>query len=265
MPRKVPTSAPATCAPTSVIPADRAHGDHDAQHRGHDAEAGQAVGDLVEHRGRLHRLAMVLLQFQLQQRLQLVRLDVAADHQAQAIGDEIDQVVVGLHLGVVGEDAAFGRALDVVFQRHEAFPARLVEQFVEQAEDVDVVLLLVARALEHAHGGLQGLLHGFDRGADQERAQRRTADDHQFIGLPQRAEFAVRADVAAEHAEDDDEKSNDDEHGADAGRGYLHVGPFTPFLKGGVRSMSHFSGFRPPARLRPHRAAADRDRPARWA
>ncbi len=90
---------------------------------------------------------MVLLQFQLQQRLELVRLDVAADHQAQAVGDEVDQVVVGLHLGVVGEQGALGRAFDMVFQCHEAFAARLVEQFIEQAEDIDVILLLVARAL----------------------------------------------------------------------------------------------------------------------
>ena len=177
---------------------------------------------------------MVLFQLQFQQRFQLMRLDVAADHQAQTVGDEIDQVVVGLHLGVVAEQRAFGRALDMIFQRHEAFAAGLVEQFIEQAEHIDVVLLLVARALEHTHHGLQGLLDRLGRGTDQEGAERGAADDDQLIGLPEGTQAAVGTEVAPDHADDDDQESNDDEHGATQGEGISPCRPVARFSEEGI-------------------------------
>ncbi|KAG1260495.1 hypothetical protein G6F66_014411 [Rhizopus arrhizus] len=122
----------------------------------------------------------------------------------------------------------------MVFQRHEAFAARLVEQFVQQAEHIDVVLLLVTRALEHADHGLQGLLDRLGRGADQERAQCGTADDDQLVGLPQRPQPTVCAEVAAQHADDDDQESNDDEHGATQGAGISPCRPFTWFSEEGI-------------------------------
>ncbi|MNT41761.1 hypothetical protein D3C72_1781350 [compost metagenome] len=122
----------------------------------------------------------------------------------------------------------------MVFQRHEAFAAGLVEQFVHQAEDIDVVLLLVARALEHADHGLQRLLDRLGRGADQERTQRGTADDDQFVRLPQRPKAAVCAEVAAQHADDDDQESNDDENGATQGGGISPCRPDTGVSEEGI-------------------------------
>ncbi len=216
------------------VTADRAHGDDDAEHRRHDAETGQSVGDLGQHLRRCHGLGVVLFQLQFQQRLQLMRLDVAADHQAQAVGDEVDQVVVGLHLGVVAEQRALGWAFDVVFQRHEAFAAGLVEQFIEQAEHIDVVLLLVARALEHANHGLQGLLDRLGRRAHQESAERGTADDDQLVGLPEGTQAAVGTEVAPDHADDDDQESNDDEHGATQGEGISPCRPVARISEEGI-------------------------------
>ncbi len=202
------------------VAADRTHGDDDAQHRRDDAEAGQAVGDLGQCVRRRHHFVMVLLQLQFQQRFQFMRFDVAADHQAQAVGDEVHQVMVGEHLGVLVEQIARGRGVHVRFQRDETLAARLVQQLVHQGQHVQVVGRLVFVALEHRGDAGEGRLHHLGRVAHQERAQRGAADDHQLERLPERGEFSVRGDEAAQHAGDDDEDSNDDEHGVARRAGY---------------------------------------------
>ena len=53
---------------------------------------------------------------------------------------------------------------------------------------------------------------------DDPESPRGAADDNQFEGLPQGAELAVRAQVAADHAQGDDDEADDDEHG-DMGAG----------------------------------------------
>lgn len=170
-----------------------------------------------------HHLVVVLLQLQFQQRLQFVRLDVVADHQAQAVGDEVHQVVVGEDLRVLAEDVAGGRGVHVRLQRDEALAARLVEQLVDQRQHVQVVAGLVPGALERGRDGGEGGLDRLHRRADQERAERRAADDDQLVGLPQRRQLAVRGDVTAEHAGDDHDKSDDDEHGRGGGRRCIPV------------------------------------------
>lgn len=85
----------------------------------------------------------------------------------------------------------------MIFQGHEAVAAGLVQQFVDQAQGVLVVLGLVLRALEHAQHAAEGFLDDLARRADQERAQRRAADDQQLVRLPQRAQLSVRQHIAA--------------------------------------------------------------------
>lgn len=182
---------------------------------------GRPSETLLSACSRRQGLVVMLFQFQFEQRFQLVRLDVAADHQAQAIGDEVQQVMVGHHLGIVAEDGAVLGPFDMVFQCHEAIAAGLVQQLVDQAQGGLVVVGAVLRALEHAHDAAERLLDDLARGADQERAQRRAADNHQLVGLPQRAQLSMRQHIAAEDADDDDDEANDDEHGAARhGRGY---------------------------------------------
>ncbi|MNN28806.1 hypothetical protein D3C81_1423870 [compost metagenome] len=137
-------------------------------------------------------------------------------------------MMVGQHLGIVGEDRAVLGIFDMLLQRHEAFATRLVEQFVEQAEHVQVVLALVLRALERTGHGPEGLLDRLVWRAHQERAQGRAANDDQFIGLPERSQPTVGADVAAEHTDDDDKQADKDEHGADTGEGDIPLSAPAP-------------------------------------
>ncbi|MNM99979.1 hypothetical protein D3C81_1125610 [compost metagenome] len=137
-------------------------------------------------------------------------------------------MVVGQYLGIVGEDRAVLWILDMLFQRHETLATRLVEQFVQQAEHVQVVLALVLRALERTDHGPERLLDGLEWCADQERAQRSAANDDQLVGLPERSQPAVGADVTAEHTEDDDKQADEDEHGAGTTEGDIPLSALAP-------------------------------------
>jgi hypothetical protein len=85
---------------------DGGHGVHDAEHGRHDAEAGQRIGHLLHRMRRLRGLLVVGLKLVVEQALELVGVEVAAHHQAQAVGDELEHVVVGHHLGVSVEQLA---------------------------------------------------------------------------------------------------------------------------------------------------------------
>ena len=96
------------------------HGVHDAQHGRDDAEAGQRIGDLLHRmRGLVGRLVM-RLQLHLEQALQLVRIEAAADHQAQAVRDELHQVVIGLDLRIVLEERAAVFGVEAGLDGHES-------------------------------------------------------------------------------------------------------------------------------------------------
>lgn len=185
---------------------------------------------------------MVFFQFYFQQWFQFVWFDVVVDYQVQVVGYEVDQMVIGLYFGVVGEDCVFGWLFDMVFQCYEVFVMGFVEQFVEQVQYIDVVLLFVVWVFEYVYCGLQGLFDGFDWCVDQECVQCCVIDDDQFIGLLQGSQFVVCVNIVVKYVEDDDEEFNDDEYGVDVGRGYFYVGLVFVFLKGGVGWMLQFLG-----------------------
>ena len=81
-------------------------------------------------RGLVGFLVMVL-QLLLEQALELVRVEVAADHQAQAVGDEFMQVMVVAHLRIVLEERAAVRGVEIGLDRHQAFLADLHERRTE--------------------------------------------------------------------------------------------------------------------------------------
>ena len=114
MPRKVPTSAAPTLWPIvgGVRAVERRHGVHDAEHRRHDAEAGQRVGHLLHGVRGLVRFLVMGLELVLEQALEFVRIEVAARDQPQAVGDEHHHVVVREHHRVLLEELALLRLLE---------------------------------------------------------------------------------------------------------------------------------------------------------
>ncbi len=62
-------------------------------------------------------------------------------------------MVVALDRGKLGEKTAVLRALDVLLERQVALAAAQLEQLVQEAEHLDIAVLLVLRPLEHAPEG----------------------------------------------------------------------------------------------------------------
>src|SRR3954451_21201135 len=66
---------------------ERGHGIHNTQYRRDDAEARQCVSDLLHRGSGLVSVLMVSFQLLLEQAFQLVWVEAAAHHEAQAIAD----------------------------------------------------------------------------------------------------------------------------------------------------------------------------------
>jgi hypothetical protein len=193
-------------------PIDRRHRVHDAQHRRDDAESWQRVGDTLHRMSGLARFLVVRLQFVVEQAFQLVRIQIAADDQTQAIGDEFDHVVVGQDARIVGEELALLRMLHVCFNREHAGLADLDQNVVDQFQQVDIVLALVLGALDQPHGSAKGALDDLQRIADDERAQCGANDGDHFARMPQQQNAAAFHDERDHHAQQNDDRTNDREH-----------------------------------------------------
>lgn len=101
----------------------------------------------------------------------------------------------------------------MVFQCYEVFVVGFVEQFIEQVEYIDVVLLFVVWVFEYIDYGLQGLFDCFGWGIDQEGVECGVVDDDQFIGLLEGIQVVVGIEVVFDYVDDDDQEFNDDEYG----------------------------------------------------
>ncbi|MCY1517311.1 hypothetical protein D9M68_519860 [compost metagenome] len=147
-------------------------------------------------------------QFHVEQAFELVGRHVAGGHDAQVIANVGRHPLILEEARILAEDGAGGGVLDIGLDGHHPLAAALVEDFVEQAQNVQVESLVEARAehlqrlLEHDHRHVAGV--GLEEGA-----QRRATDDHHFEGLDQRGKLAVGQDVSAEHAGEYDDDAED--------------------------------------------------------
>jgi hypothetical protein len=172
--------------------------------------------------------AVMGLDLAVHQRLDLVRVQVARDHHAQVVGDELDHVVVVADGRVLLEQRRLVRVLDIVLDRHQALLAGLLQDVVKQRHQLHVARLGVLAALEALpHAGQRGLQH-LGLVVRDEGAQRGTADGGHFERqrLQHHADVAAVRDEHAEHGTERDEPADDDEHdgfGGDSGRGVRYL------------------------------------------
>jgi hypothetical protein len=104
------------------------------------------------------------------------------------------------------------RGGNVLFDGKDAFLADLVVELVLHHQDVHEVLDGVS-VLEGLADLLQGRLERVRGGADEDAADGRAAQRDVFRRDDQDEEVASRHEEAAEHAEGDNEESDDGEHG----------------------------------------------------
>ena len=104
------------------------------------------------------------------------------------------------------EHFALRRLLDHALQAHHAFLARERQQLVHHREQVEVVLLLVARAFQQRDEAAGHLLGDPHRVGDDQRADRGAADDQQLGRLPQSPQLpAVHGEPPQDATENDDD------------------------------------------------------------
>src|SRR5581483_7518465 len=115
----------------------------------------------------------------------------AEGHHAQIVAEELYSVVVLLHVRKLGEEGALVRLLDMLLQGEHPLGLGEAEELVEQAQQLDVILLLVGWAFERA------LQTGADRLqvslgiADDEGARRSAQDDQELVRLDEDGEMAA--------------------------------------------------------------------------
>jgi hypothetical protein len=119
---------------------DGPHGDHDPEHRGHDPHARHGVADLLEDHSRFDPVLVVGVDVRIHEGFDLVRGDPSDQDQPDRVGHEIELVVIGHELGVLGKDAALLRAFDVGFQGDGPFFLAHQEELVHHLQDVEVHL-----------------------------------------------------------------------------------------------------------------------------
>ncbi|MNX91726.1 hypothetical protein D3C86_1238310 [compost metagenome] len=140
------------------------------------------------------------------------RAHVAADHDAQVVRDELHELRVFGDARVFAEDRAGARVLDMRFDGHQAFAARLVQQDVQKRHELHVDVLAVTRAFQRIG---QRLLHQHQRllaVACQESPKSRAKDQRQLKRLIKRAQMAAQPYETADDRHDHHEKTDNNQH-----------------------------------------------------
>src|SRR5690606_10000503 len=188
------------------------HGDHDAQHRGHDTHGRQAIRHLGHGMGRMLQLLLEAGQLHIEEVLQLVGRHVAAGHDAQVVTDERCHLRILEDGRILAEYRAGLGLLEIGLDGHHALAAALVEDLVEQLEHFQIKGMGEAAA-EHGQRLLQHDLESAAGVGLQEATQRRATDDHHLKGMHQRHEVAAREHETAQHAAEYNQYTDDLDHG----------------------------------------------------
>ena len=87
------------------------------------------------------------LQFAVNQRFNFIRVEVARDHHAQIVGQELCQVVVFDNVRIRLKQLGFVGRIDVLFNRHQAFLAGFLQNVKQQGHQLQVAFFGVNRTL----------------------------------------------------------------------------------------------------------------------
>jgi len=189
------------------------HGIDDPEHGGDDADAGQGVSHEIENFQRAVPLVLHRLDFGVEQRFEAVRLDFAVDHRPEGIDHEGHALWVGGEGRIFFKDGAVLGVGDVVVEGDEAVPAAGHEHFVEQLEEIDNLFPLQPLGSKGINHGADDLLDDHVWAGDQKDTEGNTTDDDELGKMKQHHGVAAREHKAPEGGCDDDNISQDEDHG----------------------------------------------------
>jgi hypothetical protein len=155
---------------------ESAHGDYDAENRGHDAETGKRISHGAKGGGRLCGLVMVDLHVEIEHLIQFEGIE-SRDRHTQRVADKITHMVVFKESWILGKNGTLVGFLDVGFERHQSVFAGPVQQVVHGFERVHLGLLGEFGTAENSADTADDFLDDVERVGDQHRAHGSAADD----------------------------------------------------------------------------------------
>ncbi len=115
----------------------------------------------------------------------------------------------------------FAGSSDVRLDREHALLARLHQNVVEQLEEIDVFLAVVARTTQQREDARTRGLDDLGGIADDERTCGGATDDHELGRMPQQDQMPTAEREAEEHAHEHDDAADDQEHAGSPGLGAM--------------------------------------------
>lgn len=191
--------------------AERAHGDHNAEHGGDNSQTWQGIGHAAQRGDGQTSPVVMDLYVEIQELVKVKGFDTADGH-AHGIAEIVADVVILEEGGILGEKWTFGGILDVALQRHQALTARLVKEFIHHFEGVEVALFGEFGSSEHARNPSHDFFQNVKGVGNQYRADGSASNDHQLSRLDQDHDLAMFHQVAAYHRAEDDYDSDNCKH-----------------------------------------------------
>ena len=155
---------------------DVGHGFDHPQHSGDNPQRRQGVGHALQRVRGMHFLRHRLLQLASHQILDLVGIVAVHTEHPQIIANHVRHVMVLQNLRELLKRNAVLGLLDMRFQRHRALAAGQPHKEEQQAQQFNVVVLLVGTAFDHFAECPERMLHVVHRIGHQEGAHRRAAN-----------------------------------------------------------------------------------------
>ena len=185
---------------------DLAHGQHHAQHAGHDAHARHGFGHVAHGMGRQDAFLAHGGDVHVHEAVDVRRV-AGGQVDAQGVADEVDDPGVLGHVGVFAENGTGFRLFHVAFNTDDAFAVHLGKQRVKQGQGFQIARFAGAGVREQ-------MLQAFDDQAEsvlglgtKERAQTAPQNNDEFRRLEKYAPFAVGQGVAGKHRGRNDGKT----------------------------------------------------------
>ena len=179
---------------------DRRHRLDDAEHGRDDAEGGERVGDLLQGMAAMQAFVMHAFKLFFEQVLDLMRVVEIHQDRTDRVADDVGRLVILGDFRIALENRRFRRVFDMGFRLDGAFLGD-PQKLVHQAQKILIIAALPFRAGERFHDIAAGLFDHAEIVADEERADRGAADDHDFIGqgMENDPHLAAGDRVSAEH------------------------------------------------------------------
>lgn len=194
-------------------PAKRAHGDDDTENSGDDAKARQRVRHGGKPGNRQASFVVVDIHIEFHHLVDIEGFNAATGGHANGVANKMLHVMILEEAGIFGKHRTLFGIVAIGFQRHQAFLAGAGEKLKKHFHYFHVTGLVVLRAPKNSGEAASHLLEDVERVGDEHSARGGATNDDEFGGLDEHFDIAVLHQVAAENGSDNDDDSDNHEHG----------------------------------------------------